>query len=890
MKVDLKRYILLFLIGCGFFLSSGTGWAKEYDSDGQVKNTFLTKSPGQEEYAGEISFININNFSTIMRRDGNSGILVSGNSGGFFPRGKVSVIYEDGLVWGGLVRGDDADPTKPAKRVGGSTYSTSTYSGWVTAGVPLDWENDPLARIFRIRGDYLSLSPSALQVDASEIFEIGLSDVSDDHIAAVAEAYARDWNEWPWEKGAPYYDDNDNGIMDGEEEPGLAKADQVLWHAFNDFDDSRSKDLAGAPGMKLEIQVTTFGYARTDELGDVYFKKFRMVNKSAFTIDSMYLAQWCDPDVGQYANDYSGCDTALSIMFAYNGTPTDPDFDAFKLPPGAVGYDFLQGPIVPSPGDTAIFNLEKLPDYRNLPMTSYSYFIAGSPIADPDQGEYTGTLQWYNMLQGFVPTATETPTESYLNTVTFEETKYPLAGDPVTFSGDIDGRLYGPGDRRMVMSSGPFTLNPDDVQELVVGVLGGISTDFRKSVGKLKFTDNVVQAAYDGLFDIAKPPVGPAVVSFPLQDKIVLDWGQNADIIHDTEEVPSGAWDFEGYSVFQYDDLGIPKLVANFDLINLTGFIVAPVFDDATGVLVVKPIRFGTNTGIQRYFVVEKDYINDVPLTPGKKYNFAVTAYNYNESNDITPSLESAPIIAIVTAQQALPGNDYYAINEQLTVTREAGASTGSVEAYVVNPSQTVTGDYAVTFADPTHFNLVRGTDTLISNYENENGLLSPLVEGLGVLGTGPTAGGFAGWDYDGNRWMSGVNWGGAGLFGGLDIGANFFGSTLDESEYVPVNTVWQDQASVDANGYVGKGQVYDRNGPVFDYLAQGIGEMPFSAFDDSDPANPRRVNVCFVEDPSGSNNLIWDMGWDGFSYPDTMENTMETGAREYLFIMNSSY
>ena len=61
MKVDLKRYILLFLIGCGFFLSSGTGWAKEYDSDGQVKNTFLTKSPGQEEYNGEISFININN-------------------------------------------------------------------------------------------------------------------------------------------------------------------------------------------------------------------------------------------------------------------------------------------------------------------------------------------------------------------------------------------------------------------------------------------------------------------------------------------------------------------------------------------------------------------------------------------------------------------------------------------------------------------------------------------------------------------------------------------------------------------------------------------------------------------------------------------------------------
>ena len=49
------------------------------------------------------------------------------------------------------------------------------------------------------------------------------------------------------------------------------------------------------------------------------------------------------------------------------------------------------------------------------------------------------------------------------------DTKYVLSGDPVTQSAGIDGVQLPPGDRRMVMASGPFRLNLGDSATVVLG-------------------------------------------------------------------------------------------------------------------------------------------------------------------------------------------------------------------------------------------------------------------------------------------------------------------------------------------------------------------------------------------------------------------------------------
>ena len=164
----------------------------------------------------------------------------------------------------------------------------------------------------------------------------------------------------------------------------------------------------------------------------------------------MYFAQWSDPDLGDYGDDFAGADVDLSLGYVYNSTDHDHSYDRFGLAPPAVGYDFLQGPVVPvflkdENGDTvldeqgepvldgssrAIFNFGLRPGFQNLPMTSFVYFAAGSAISDPDLGDYVGTQQWYNLLRGYQPQPDIDNPVPYTNPLTGEATFFTLDGDP----------------------------------------------------------------------------------------------------------------------------------------------------------------------------------------------------------------------------------------------------------------------------------------------------------------------------------------------------------------------------------------------------------------------------------------------------------------------------
>ena len=78
-----------------------------------------------------------------------------------------------------------------------------------------------------------------------------------------------------------------------------------------------------------------------------------------------------------------GVDTSLSDV-CINGEVEDAQYSAFGLAPAAIGYDYFAGPKIPGePTDTAIFNLQKLPGYKNMPATSFDYFSAGGTYSDP---------------------------------------------------------------------------------------------------------------------------------------------------------------------------------------------------------------------------------------------------------------------------------------------------------------------------------------------------------------------------------------------------------------------------------------------------------------------------------------------------------------------------
>jgi hypothetical protein len=126
-----------------------------------------------------------------------------------------------------------------------------------------------------------------------------------------------------------------------------------------------------------------------------------------------------------------------------------------------------------------------------------------------------------------------------------------------------------------------------------------------------------------------------------------------------------------------------------------------------------------------------------------------------------------------------------------------------------------------------------------------------------------------------GERWWSGVQWGGRGLYGSLDFGADFFGSEVSRDDVPRVELRFSD---VPEEQSVAATYRLDQS-----YAAADNGVFPGSAWALTD-STERRLNLCFVEYeiPEKPANLLWDPG-----------SQFEQGidfTREYLTIMESDY
>jgi hypothetical protein len=519
--------------------------------------------------------LNINNLSTWMRRDGQSNHSPTGDNGTYFPRGTAWVVYQDGFVFGSKAYADSAK-TKPGPysqliRVGGATYSTGMRTGWVTGlgaeASPID-PGHPRARTYRIRRDWRTALKDRngnfteeLRRDTAESNEIALAAVQPQQMQAVYDRYRIDWNNWPVDLGAPFIDRNRNGVYDepprlsdsfthedliarGYDEPGIAlsdmnrPADQVVWAVCNDLHQATSVGRFGSEPTGLEIQTTQWAYKSNPELGNVFFRRIRFINKGGveidynnrsgaikgvFWLDSMYVGQFADVEIGSRSDDLVGCDTLSSSAYAYNGNASDADYQRFNLAPPAVSYCLLQGPIVPASGKTAFFDLKTRSNFQNLSMTAHSYSSDGSVYRLPGGGYSTNTLLWHKMLRGFAPL--EGKQERYAHLPGVTPGPFPLAGDPISGEGHIDGLntpySLPPRDRSILLASGPFQMAPRDTQEVVLACAAGLGADRLSGVAYVKALARRLKAAYPNLenlpVNVQEPRTSSAPESFVLR-------------------------------------------------------------------------------------------------------------------------------------------------------------------------------------------------------------------------------------------------------------------------------------------------------------------------------------------------------------------------------------
>jgi hypothetical protein len=224
--------------------------------------------------------------------------------------------------------------------------------------------------------------------------------------------------------------------------------------------------------------------------------------KGTNTLNNMYISQWSDPDLGGsagFTDDLVGCDVTedehgrpRSIGFVYNSSNND---GGYGSTPPALGFDFFQGPNV---------GTSESPNY--LGMSSFNKYSNGT---DPTSPEET-----YNYMRGLNSDGSD-----QIDPRTQQVTTFAVSGDPVGGGGWLDTN---PADRRMMLSSGPFSMAPGDSQEVVVGIVVGQCRNRLKSITTMKFFDKSAQSAFDLDFDLPSPRRSPVTHASVDHGKVTL--------------------------------------------------------------------------------------------------------------------------------------------------------------------------------------------------------------------------------------------------------------------------------------------------------------------------------------------------------------------------------
>ncbi|GAB5536101.1 MAG: hypothetical protein Rubg2KO_23500 [Rubricoccaceae bacterium] len=324
------------------------------------------------------------------------------------------------------------------------------------------------------------------------IYVVSKDDIADYYATGVA---TDDLADWPHQLGAPVLDgdgDSTNYDLRAGDQPDLI-GDVAAWWVMNDAGNHHNP---GTP-LGVEVRAQAFLYDSFDgPISPVFtqatFIRYEILNRRDQPITDMYASLFTDPDLGDAGDDYVGSDTLRNMGFVYNDSNED---SAYGTAPPAQGFQFLRGPIV---------------DEDTLGMTSASTFIGGGPDGTQDPGT---PEQYYNYMRGFW--ANGLPYYELNNG--FEQTGAPtttfiFAGDPVTesFFSEVNidgaGANSAQGDRRLVVSTGPFTIEPEASQTLLIAFPYGRGTSNLQSVAVLQGRATALQhVAAAGAFVTGRP-------------------------------------------------------------------------------------------------------------------------------------------------------------------------------------------------------------------------------------------------------------------------------------------------------------------------------------------------------------------------------------------------
>lgn len=466
--------------------------------------------------------------------------------------------------------------------------------------------------------------------------------------------------------------------------------DETLWWVFNDKGNIHTETGADAIGMEIRSQA--FAFATNDEINNMTFYNYELINRGSFTLTNTYFAQWVDPDLGFATDDFVGCDVMRGLGYCYNGVAVDGSGGPqhYGANPPAVGIDFFEGPYQDNDGidnakgigpNEALNGLgygDGIIDNERFGMRRFIYHNNSGGGGNPSQTDPSTGTDYYNYLRGI-----------WLdNTVMcYGGSGHPSGGGNASvpaqfmFPGDTDPLGWGtngniqapwteessgnvPYDRRFMQSAGPFTLDAGAVNDITVGAVWARATSGGAfaSVEKLRLVDDKAQALFQNCFKVLNGPDAPDVSVIELDRELILaisnrptsnnynEQYEEVDpfIISPPGETYDSIFRFEGYQIFQVKDATVSvadlhdpdkaRLVAQCDVENYDSLgnpidqLVNFEFSDDLGANIPVEEVNGENKGIRHTFQILNDEFatGDRRLVNHKKYYYIAIAYAYN--------------------------------------------------------------------------------------------------------------------------------------------------------------------------------------------------------------------------------------------------------------------
>lgn len=399
-----------------------------------------------------------------------------------------------------------------------------------------------------------------------------------------------------------------NGILVDQ----VLKGDKTIWWVFNDKGNIHSETKGAAIG--LEIRAQAFGFATNDEINNMTFYSYEIINRSTYRLTQTYFSQWVDTDLGEPKDDYVGCDVLRGLGYCYNGK--DPDGTGkpgdYGAQPPAIGVDFFQGPYMDKDGfdnprydvngelicDVGINGVnfgDGIKDNERFGMRRFVYHnnTGGfDAMTDPEIAP-----EYYNLLRGIWKDN---------EVMRYWGNAHPNAGGigppcAFMFPGNTDPCNWGtngidpggsdpwtevqagnaPFDRRFMQSAGPFILEPGAVNYITVGIPWARATSGGPlaSVALLQQVDDKCQTLFDNCFKVLDGPDAPELTIQELDRELILYVSNRKGISNNYNVIPEdyaeidpnivfadsipaanrtdSAYRFEGYQIYQLKDASV---------------------------------------------------------------------------------------------------------------------------------------------------------------------------------------------------------------------------------------------------------------------------------------------------------------------------------------------